>query len=197
MVGAVVASGVLMAAPAHADDPPSGPCTPGDASPPFFQINSTEVNPVLTHFLSFNVTDGTTGEHTYTLSKVNTVTTTIGSSTEISASAGQLFAKVSVKVGFSVQRQTSTTDTESTTMKWTFAKPDYYALYKGTRAVSGTFREWNCNRSPGSPTGYIWSARRTPLPFTTFGNVEEGTLTCGDQVPAGSLRLLARLQLGC
>jgi hypothetical protein len=196
VLSSVALSGVFLASPARADDEPvSGtPCTPGSS---FFYVQAAEVNPVLTHFYSFNVTDGTTGERTYTLSRVNSVTTTIGTSTEISVSGEALFAKVAVKVGFSVQTTTSTTDTESTTMKWNFTKPGYYGMYKGTRAVSGTFRQWYCARSFGSPTLGVWTNRAGTQPYTTFANVEEGTIRCGDQVPAGTLREKARLQLGC
>ncbi|MGY0058282.1 hypothetical protein ACWY4P_17305 [Streptomyces sp. LZ34] len=196
VLGTVAMSGVFLASPARADDEPvSGtPCTPGSY---YLYVQAAEVNPVLTHFYSFNVTDGTTGERTYTLSKVNTVTTSVGTSTEISVSGEALFAKVAVKVGFSVQTTTSTTDTESTTMKWNFTKPGYYGMYKGTRAVSGTFRQWSCLRNFGSPTGGSWGNRAGTQPYTTFANVEEGTIRCDDQVPPGTLRERARLQLGC
>lgn len=182
----------LAASPARADEyPPSGPCTEGAT---FVAINSAEVSPKLVAFQSYNVAAGTTGSHNYTLSRVSTVSTSINANTEITASAGAIFLKVSVKVGFSVQVTKSTTDSESTSMTWNFNAPGYYGMYKGTRQVAGTFATYLCGRSIGSPPG--WMLRQSGT-YTTFANVEEGTITCGDSVPPGSLRELARRQLGC
>ncbi|MFI6761478.1 hypothetical protein ACIBF5_20305 [Micromonospora sp. NPDC050417] len=164
----------------------------------WYEITAAEVNPTVTHFMSINITTGTTGERTETLRKVNSVSTTLGASTEISTQAGAVFAKVSAKVGFSVQSVTGSTDEETTSMRWTFDEPGYYGLYKGTRAVSGTVQSFLCLSfdSPFGGVGYN-ILNMGSQQYTTFDNIEIGTIRCGDPVPAGTLRFKARLQLGC
>jgi hypothetical protein len=193
---AVAPLGLAVASPASArQEYPSAPCTASNTGAVDYVINAAEVNPTLTHFLSINITAGTTGERTETLSRLNTVTTSIGASTEISSSAGMIFAKVSAKVGFTVQHTTSTTDTETTTMRWTFTQPGYYGLYKGTRAVAGTYASFTCRSLFGN---HLWMMEPPfPTSYTTYDTIEMGTIRCEDSVPAGSLRLKAQLQLGC
>jgi hypothetical protein len=202
-IGIVTAVALLMlagvATPAQAAFvwPPPSWCGASTVNTNWYEITAAEVNPTLTHFMSINIAPGTTGERTETLSRVNTVTTTIGASAEISTTAGAIFAKVSAKVGFTVQNQTSSTDTETTTMHWTFNDPGYYGLYKGTRAVSGTFIKFLCIRQSG-PFGTVYNVLSSgETAYTTFDNIEVGTIRCDDPVPAGSLRFKARLQLGC
>jgi hypothetical protein len=180
------AAGVL---PASADPPP-GACE----AKGFYEETAqpAEVSPALTHVVTIQVSAGTTGERTTTLTRVRTVSTTISGSVEISAAAGALFAKVGVKVGFSVQTTKSTTDTESTTMKWNFNTPGYYSVYKGARVVQGMAKKWGCVGGMRGP----WVLYGT-VPYQTYSNVEEGVVTCADTVPVGSLRDLARRQLAC
>ncbi|MGY0233996.1 hypothetical protein [Longispora urticae] len=209
-VGLAATATLVVASPARADQvvPPTTPCTRANLGQQEITINAAEVGPVLTQFMSINIAPGTTGERTETLAVMNSVTTTIGASAEFTTEVGgKLFPKVGVKVGFTVQQQKSSTTTETNTMRWNFNNPGYYGLYKGTRAASGTVNQWWC-MLPERSRGPMWwpvtfpegnpdvNALR-PVPFTTFANIEAGTVTCGESVPAGSLREKARMQLGC
>lgn len=190
------AATVLAVSPAQADPP--GRCGAGDRDVQM-TVESAEVNPVLTHLMTLNIADGTTGQRTYTLTRVNSVSTTFNASVEINAEAGKLFAKVGMKVGFSVQTTKSSTDTETNTMTWNFTKPGYYGLYKGTRQVTGTFQKWICRRvfDQSGATWLQWTKTGPIGTFTTFANMEEGTVNCPDVYPAGTLRALAQRSLAC
>lgn len=192
---------VTGATPARAASKPSFPaCNASTAGSREYIVDAAEVNPTVTHFMSINIAPGTTGERTETLSRVNSVSTTIGASTELHSEADAIFAKVAVTVGFSVQRTAASTDTETTTMRWTFNEPGYYGLYKGTRAVAGSFDTWRCvYQVLPPPYGVLQNWIRIPAPtaYTTFDSIEVGTVRCGDSPPPGTLRLKARLQLGC
>ena len=200
---ATVATVVGTASPAAASFPfpirPSEHCGASNFGAVHYRVDSTEVEPTLTQYMSIYITPGTTGERTETLTVINTVTTMLGASTSATAEWNVVFAKVSATVGFEVQRTTSSTSNETTTMRWTFSQPGYYGLYKGTRAVSGIVYRWVCDRLPnpitGSYSGYwVYLGQRS---YTTFANMEAGTVSCGDAVPEGTLRHKARLQLGC
>ncbi|WP_433528362.1 hypothetical protein ACQPYA_18605 [Micromonospora sp. CA-263727] len=196
----ILLSTLAMAAPAKADLiwPPRGWCGPHTTGGPWYEILASEVSPTLTHFMSLNIAPGTTGERTETLTKVSSVSTTIGGSVEVSSSAGAIFTKVSVKVGFTVQNTKASTDTETTSMRWSFNEPGYYGLYKGTRAVSGEYTWFRCLRHDLGPLGVAYNVvREGTQTYTTFDNIEVGTVRCGDAVPMGTLRFKARLQLGC
>ncbi|MFC7527329.1 hypothetical protein [Actinoplanes sp. GCM10030250] len=148
------------------------------------------MSPVVTHFTSFYVTRGTLSENTYNLNVVNNVSTTINGHEEASQS---LFGLVSRSAGFAVQTENATTDTEETSVKWSFNKPGYYGLYKGTRRVSGTFTRATCNVGLGLPR-YSNQGSGT---YSTYGYVEEGTITCDDVLPVGTVRKAAQAMLGC
>jgi hypothetical protein len=209
IVAATVLSGIVCPGAAHAiipdtPPPPGTPCDPNDwpgTERRHTWVDSAETDIVLTHFLAINVAPGTTGSRTDTLTTVNVVTTTFGTSTEISEEATFVFAKVSLKVGFSLQQVTSSTNTASSAMTWSFGQPGYYGLYKGTRRVVGTVTTMVCFPPIGPITSWQWVALRgrTNLPYTTYSNMEEGTITCDPTMvpPPGSLRELARRQLGC
>lgn len=125
--------------------------------------------------------------------------TTFNGSVEIGAAAGDLFDKLSGKLGFSVQRVTSNTDSETTTTTWQFTEPGRYGAYMGTREVAGDFAQFQCvTKSSTSTTGF-WI--RTPpfnsIPYTTYAHMEIGTIRCGFPGPPGTVRELAHLELGC
>ncbi|WP_147457200.1 hypothetical protein [Micromonospora pisi] len=178
---------------------PTKSCTTANLGETAFVVNAVEVNPTLTHFLAVHITSGTTGEHTETLGTVNEVTTQVGASVEISAKGKLLLAEVETKVGFTVQKTTSTTNSTSVTDTWNFSQPGYYGLYKGTRAVEGTWLEYQCYRlqSGGVTTPPAWFQVGGLESYTTFAVMEVGTIGCTDAPPAGSVRFQARLYLGC
>jgi hypothetical protein len=207
VLAAVVLLGVVSPGAAQAIIPDTPPpdrtlCDPNDWPPgvlnrQFTWITSAEVDVVLTQFLAVNVAPGTSGTRTDMLTKVNSVTVTIGASTEINATAGVIFAKVSTKIGFSVQVQAGSTETVSNTMVWSFSQPGYYGLYKGTRRVAGTAYTMRCGISLADSKWYWSSWNLGAVPYVTFANIEEGTITCDVAAPPGSLRELAKRQLGC
>ncbi|MGW4461222.1 hypothetical protein [Micromonospora sp. NPDC004704] len=213
-VGAVaLVAGMLVAAaggPASADrggggplipqyPKPDKPCTTANLGETAFVVNAAEVNPTLTHFLAIHITAGTTGEHTETLETVTQVTTQVGQSTEISTKGTLGLVEVAAKVGFTVQTTTSTTNSTSVTDTWNFSAPGYYGLYKGTRAVAGTWLEYQCYRlqSGGTTTHPTWFQVGGLTSYTTFSVMEAGTIGCFDTPPSGSVRFQARLYLGC
>ncbi|MFB6892241.1 hypothetical protein ACFCX4_23355 [Kitasatospora sp. NPDC056327] len=192
-LGLANATGAAAATPLAG--PPSGTCNPA-VDTVWHDVLTTQVNPVVTDFSAINVTDGTTGQRTQVLTRVDTVTTTVNQNTQISASAGFLFFKVSATVGFSVQTTTSSTTTTTASTTWNLNKPGYYGLYRGTRKVSGEWVEYSCARAGG--IGF-W-VNTTPNgkgTYTTFEYPEEGTVSCATPEPAGTLRHAARQRLGC
>ncbi|MFG1870092.1 hypothetical protein [Micromonospora arborensis] len=212
-IGAVaLVAGVLLAAagsPASADrgggggipsyPKPTKACSPANVGETAYVVNAAEVDPTLTHFLAVHITTGTTGVHEETLSTVNEVTTSVSASVEITAKGKLVLAEVETKVGFSVQKTTSTTNSTSVTDTWNFSVPGYYGLYKGTRAVEGTWLEYRCERiTQGGTTTYpFWKQIGNLESYTTFSVMEVGTIGCLDAPPAGSVRFQARLYLGC
>lgn len=166
------------------------PCTLSEIGRQIFKVDSAVVSPVVTHFTSFYVTRGTLSENTYNLNVVNYVNTSINNHADASAS---LFGLVSRTVGFSVQTDNATTNTEETSVKWSFNEPGYYGLYKGTRRVTGTFSRAVCKIGLGFPR-YSYQGGGT---YSTFGYVEEGTIACGDKLPLGTVRRAAQAMLGC
>ncbi|MFE9750732.1 hypothetical protein ACFYOT_37985 [Saccharothrix saharensis] len=179
---------VTIPVPALAEPVPGERCDYGKRES---YVLSAQVTPVVTHYLGYYVTSGTSGSRTDSLSVTNTVTTTYGTNTEISSTAGEALAQVGTKVGFSVQTTTSTTRTESTSMQWSFSQPGYYGLYKGTRRVDGTVKVYICNW-----LGLRWMPPLT-LDYTTYSYMEEGTVTCNDVLPPDTVRGAARQQLHC
>ncbi|MFD5088803.1 hypothetical protein ACFWOG_40130 [Kitasatospora sp. NPDC058406] len=126
---AVTVFGALGAGSASATPsrPPTASCNPNLDSV-WTDVTAAQVDPVVTDFLAVNIADGTTGQRTETLTQVDSVTTQVNASTEITASTGFLFVKVSAKVGFSVQNTTSTIRTNAITSTWNFNKAGYYGL---------------------------------------------------------------------
>ncbi|MFK3982403.1 hypothetical protein ACI2K4_18735 [Micromonospora sp. NPDC050397] len=178
---------------------PTKPCSAANLGETTFVVNAAEVNPTLTHFLAIHITAGTTGEHSETLETVNEVTTQVGQSTEITAKGTLGFVEVQAKVGFSVQTTTSSTNSTSVTDTWNFSLPGYYGLYKGTRAVEGTWLEYQCYQLQGGgvPTHPHWFQVGGLESYKTFSVLEAGTIGCADTPPSGSVRFQARLYLGC
>jgi hypothetical protein len=193
-----MASAVLVTVPgtASADPVPGTRCIP-PLDPPQRFVVSSEVTPVITHYLAFNVASGSSSERTDTLSVTNTVTTTYDFDAQISPSIAPVLSAVGLRVGFSVQTTTSSTITESSTMRWSFSQPGYYGLYKGTRRVDGVVRAYFCRHRLHDPRrAGTWTEPRLEQ-YTTYGYMEEGTVICSDTFPPGTVRAAARDQLQC
>ncbi|MEU3571405.1 hypothetical protein AB0E96_23715 [Kitasatospora sp. NPDC036755] len=188
-----VAVGLLSlgAAPAaHADTLPTL-CNPAVDRTTAEPVN-VQITPLVTDFLIYNVAPGTTGQHSDTLTRVNSATTTVDNKTEITASASALFAKVEVKVGFSVQKTTSSTTSVTVSDTWNLNSPGRYGLYRGTRVVTGQYVNRICAQT-GANTGIWVTTSPSPGTFTTYESPEIGSVGCAPAEPAGTVRRAAQL----
>ncbi|MFE2722588.1 hypothetical protein [Kitasatospora sp. NPDC059327] len=189
----------LAAGTAQADPlprPPSDSCNP-NLETIWQDVATARVAPVITHWSGITIAPGSTGAYEETLSEVDSVSTTYNNSVEITASAGILFAKVSAKVGFSVQKTKASTSTWSRTLRYNFNSPGDYGLFKGTHKVEGEFVRYQCART-GANTG-VWVNTLTggTAPYTTYTVELQGTISCATPVTPGSVQELARRELRC
>ncbi|MFE4356908.1 MULTISPECIES: hypothetical protein [Streptomycetaceae] len=190
--------GGIGAGTAHAGArPPTTSCNPA-VDQTWLDVTSLQVDPVVTDFLAVYVAPGTTGQRTETLGRVDSVTTVVNRSTEISVSASVLFVKIEAKVGFSVQKTTSTTTSTTVSTTWNLNQPGYYGLYRGTRRVQGEYAKFVCAQT--GPTTGVWI---NAFPdggggsFTTYELPEIGSVNCAQTEPAGTLRRTAQIRLSC
>ncbi|MFJ7907314.1 hypothetical protein [Kitasatospora sp. NPDC096204] len=188
--------GATAAAAAPVPAPPTAFCNPA-VDTEWTEVLSSKVEPLVTDFLAVNVADGTTGQRTETLTRVDSVTTTVNNSTTISASAGFLFLKVSAKVGFDVQKTTSSTTTSTVSTTWYLNKPGYYGLYRGTKKVSGEWVQYTCARATGTTGFWVNTSPGGKGTYTTYDVPELGTVSCASPEPAGTVRGAARQRLSC
>lgn len=191
--------GGIAAGAAHADPlprPPSDACNP-NLETIWQDVATARVTPKITHWTGISIAPGTTGSSTETLSEVDSVSTTYNTSVEITAQASVLFAKVSAKVGFSVQKTKASTSTWSRTVTMNFNRPGEYGLFKGTHKVEGEFVRYQCART-GANTG-VWVNTMTggTGSYVTFDVEIQGTIACDSPVVPGSVQELARRQLTC
>jgi hypothetical protein len=195
LAGALIAS-LAVAAPARAVTTPviGQPCDREDLGRRAGIAETAQVTPTITHFKAYYVTDGTTGFQQVQLTHTETIVVTVGANASITASFGNAtLGTVGGTVGFSVQKATTTTDTEVRTLQWNFNQPGYYGVYSGTHKVRGTYGSINCTRV-GSSLQWV---RRPGSEYTTFGRDEEGVVRCEETVPGNSLRRAAQRELGC
>ncbi|MFC0844076.1 MULTISPECIES: hypothetical protein [Streptomyces] len=197
LASAALTATALLAAPAHADPQPPASSSCNPAVDTVYYDVTAQVTPVVTDFLAVNITSGTTGQRTESLTQVDSVSTTVNQSQQISASFGGLFARVKMKVGFSVSTSTSSTTSTTVTNTWSFNQPGYYGLYRGTRRVDGQYVKYVCAQT-GSTTG-IWvnAVKGGVGTYTTYENPEIGTVVrnCVPE-PAGTVRRVAQDRLG-
>ncbi|CAN3985839.1 hypothetical protein [Kitasatospora purpeofusca] len=188
-----IAVGLLslgVAPAAHADPLPTlcNPAVDRTTSEPF----NLQITPLVTDFLIYNVAPGTTGQHSDTLTRVSSATTSIDNRTEITATASALFAKVEVKVGFSVQKTTSSTTSQTVNDTWNLNSPGRYGLYRGTRIITGQYVNRICAQT--GPTTGIWvTTSPAPGTFTTYESPEIGSVGCAPAEPVGTVRRAAQL----
>ncbi|MFE6869574.1 hypothetical protein ACFVFS_23855 [Kitasatospora sp. NPDC057692] len=176
--------------------PPTTTCNPA-TEPVWIEVTASQVDPVVTDFLAVNVANGTTGQRTESLTQVDSVTTTVNRSTEITANFALLFVKVQAKVGFSVQSTTSSTTTSQITSTWNFNNPGYYGLYRGTRRVQGSWVKYLCAETGPNTGVWINALKEGVGTFTTYETPEIGTVVCTVPEPAATLRRVAQMRLGC
>ncbi|KJY25447.1 hypothetical protein [Streptomyces sp. NRRL S-495] len=188
----------LTATPASATTlptPPSPTCNP-NTEKVWDEVVSAQVDPVVTEFIGFTVAPNTTGTYEKSLARVDSVSTTVNSSRDFSADFSGLFVKVGVKTSLSVITTKATTETETVTVTQNFNKDGRYGLYRGTRKVAGQFVRYTCART--GPTTGLWinTNPNGTGTYTTFADIEIGTVVCTHPEPAGSLSALAWQRIG-
>ncbi|MGW1198041.1 RICIN domain-containing protein [Streptomyces sp. NPDC002536] len=186
---------------AAADNPKLGDvCTSADLGKRYPFIKSAQVVPTITHFKGWYVTEGSATTQTVETSTQDVVTVQVGLSANIQGNfqVGVL-GQVGGSLGLNVQMSSSHTSSESKSITWDFRRPGYYALYEGTRKVTGQYGSLNCNRVDlGSGTvGTRWVEGPGSGSFTTFTTLEEGAVRCQDAVPGNSIMRKAQDLLGC
>ncbi|MFB7127259.1 hypothetical protein DR950_00705 [Kitasatospora xanthocidica] len=193
-----VAASAFSTGTAHAAEP-GGPCDPRVSRTGLYEVSTAVVEPVLTHRKGITIAPGTTGSVETTVTEVENVSTTFNASTEINAEAGAFFAKVSIKVGFSVQTSKSTTSTWSQKVTYNVNRPGDYMVFKGTHRIQGKADEYVCVNRPWSDPGdgywaYAFGSHPT---YSTFDAEMEGIVSCDTPVNPGTIQELARNLLVC
>ncbi|MFI2611248.1 hypothetical protein [Kitasatospora sp. NPDC018619] len=184
----------LGAVPAHAVPPPAATCNP-DVQKIWDDITSATVTPVVTEYQSFNVAPGTTGQQTRKLTELTSITTSINNSFEFNSGYKSTLAEVGVKVGFHVATDRASTRTTELTRVINLNAPGHYGIYRGALRVDGEWSRYLCARS-GPGTGYWVNASQTGTGrYTTFGDIDEGTVECTVAMPAGTVRWAAQQKL--
>ncbi|MFF2953021.1 hypothetical protein ACFVVU_16940 [Kitasatospora sp. NPDC057965] len=189
----------LAAGAAHADPlprPPSDTCNP-NLETIWQDVVNVRVTPTVTHWAVISIAPGTTGTFTETLSEVESVSTTYNNSVEINASAGILFAKVSAKIGWSVQRTTASTHSWSQTLTVNINRPGDYGMFKGTNKVEGDFVRYQCARTGPSTGVWVNTLPGGTSTYLTFDAEVKGSIACDSTVTPGSVQDLARRRLQC
>ncbi|MCC2275968.1 hypothetical protein LKL35_11140 [Streptomyces sp. ET3-23] len=184
-----------------ADQPKLGDaCTSADLGKRYPFIKSAQVQPTITHFKGWYVTDGSTGSQTIDTSTQDVVTVQVGLSVNITGSFQiKLLGQVGGSLGLNVQMSSTHTSSESKSITWDFRKPGYYGLYEGTRKVTGQYGSLNCNRVDQGNGAFAtkWIAGPDSGSYTTFTTLEEGAVRCEDAVPGNSIMKRAQDLLGC
>lgn len=192
----VAAGTAAVAAPAAAAaEPKAGDaCTTADLGRRWPQVDTINVKPTITHFTGFYVTAGTTGQRQVTVQVQTQITVVVGRTAQITTgfSIKELF-NVQSQLTFNVQKTTATTNNQQEVITWNFLQPGYYAVYKGTKAVTGTYSGLNCTRVG---TALQWVKRESDS-YTTYSSMEEGAVRCEDAVPPNSIMRKAQDALGC
>ncbi|GAA0443466.1 hypothetical protein ABZ951_21645 [Streptomyces sp. NPDC046215] len=188
------------AAPAAGQPKLGDSCTSADLGKRFPYIKTTQVVPTITHFKGWYVTEGSTGSQTIETSTQTVVTVQVGLSANIQGSFQvELLGQVGGSLGLNVQIASSTTSSESKSISWDFRLPGYYALYEGTRKVTGQYGSLNCNRVDTGNGTYAtkWVNGPESGSYTTYTTLEEGAVRCEDKVPATSIMRKAQDLLDC
>ncbi|MFJ3880245.1 hypothetical protein ACIPW5_22655 [Streptomyces sp. NPDC090077] len=205
-LAAPTATAMPTAAPAEPAAPAAGQprlgdsCTSADLGKRYPYIKSTQVVPTITHFKGWYVTEGSTGSQTIETSTQTVVTVQVGLSANIQGSFQvELLGQVGGSLGLNVQISSSTTSSQSKSISWDFRRPGYYALYEGTRKVTGQYGSLNCNRVGTGNGTYAtrWIDGPESGSYTTYTTLEEGAVRCEDTVPAGSIMRKAQDLLDC
>ncbi|WP_079124490.1 hypothetical protein [Streptomyces sp. NBRC 110611] len=197
---AAAPAAVKPATPAAGQPKPGDSCTSADLGKRYPYIKSTQVVPTITHFKGWYVTEGSTGSQTIETSTQTVVTVQVGLSANIQGSFQvELLGQVGGTLGLNVQISSSTTSSESKSISWDFRRPGYYALYEGTRKVTGQYGSLNCNRVDTGNGTYAtkWVDGPESGSYTTYTTLEEGAVRCEDTVPAGSIMRKAQDLLDC
>ncbi|MFF3171028.1 RICIN domain-containing protein [Streptomyces sp. NPDC057900] len=175
-------------------------CTAADLGKRHPFIRSVEVAPTITHFKGWYVTDGSLGSQTVETSTQTVISVSVGQKTSIESSFEvEALSKAGASVGLDVQMSYTSTGSTSKSITWNFQKPGYYALYEGTKKVTGEYGSLNCNRVDlgGGTFGLKWVEGPSNGSYTTYTTLEEGAVRCEDAVPANSIMRKAQDLLDC
>lgn len=175
-------------------------CTAADLGKRYPFIKSTQIVPTITHFKGWYVTEGTMGSQTVETSTQTVITVSVGLNASVQGSFQvDTLGQVGASLGLSVQVSYSHTSSESKSITWDFRMPGYYALYEGTRKVTGQYGSLNCNRVDLGNGSYAtkWVEGPESGSYTTYTTLEEGAVRCEDTVPASSIMRKAQDILGC
>lgn len=197
---AVTPAAAAPAAPAAAQAELGDACTAADLGKRHPFIQSVEVAPTITHFKGWYVTDGSLGSQTVETSTQTVISVSVGQKTSIESSFEvEALSKAGASVGLDVQMSYTSTGSTSKSITWNFQKPGYYALYEGTKKVTGEYGSLNCNRVDlGDGTfGLKWVGGPGNGSYTTYTTLEEGAVRCEDAVPANSIMRKAQDLLDC
>ncbi|MFF2658621.1 hypothetical protein ACFVUH_14765 [Kitasatospora sp. NPDC058032] len=196
---ALLELGGVGAATAHADTRSlRSSCNPA-VDAPWVDVIHTQVDPIVTDYLTMVVVGAGSGTRTDALPRVASVTTSVDGNPTITAAESEILLKAEAWVGFPVQKTTSSTGGSTLTTTWSYNQPDRYGLYRGTRKVLGEYVKYVCVRT-GPDTGEWVSAvpgSGTTGTFITYGSVENGIVRCARTEAAGTLRRAAQVRLGC
>ncbi|MFJ4858392.1 RICIN domain-containing protein [Streptomyces sp. NPDC088730] len=188
------------AVPAAAQPELGDACTAADLGKRHPFIQSAEVAPTITHFKGWYVTDGSLGSQTVETSTQTVISVSVGQKTSIESSFEvEALSKAGASVGLDVQMSYTSTGSTSKSITWNFQKPGYYALYEGTKKVTGEYGSLNCNRVDlgGGAFGLKWVEGHGNGGYTTYTTLEEGAVRCEDAVPANSIMRKAQDLLDC
>ncbi|NED84502.1 RICIN domain-containing protein [Streptomyces sp. SID11233] len=197
---AVTPAAAAPAVPAAAQAGLGDSCTAADLGKRHAFIQSVEVAPTITHFKGWYVTDGSLGSQTVETSTQTVISVSVGQKTSIESSFEvEALSKAGASVGLDVQMSYTSTGSTSKSITWNFQKPGYYALYEGTKKVTGEYGSLNCNRVDlGNGTfGLKWVEGPGSGSYTTYTTLEEGAVRCEDAVPANSIMRKAQDLLDC
>ncbi|MFE3202516.1 hypothetical protein [Embleya sp. NPDC059237] len=182
----------LQAAPAHAD--------PADCNPNITRYRGTPVtavlSPIITEWDSFSVAPGTTIDETHTLNEVNSVSTSVNNNLEFSSEDKTTLGSVGTKFGISVATNVGSTKTTTQTRTVHLNQPGVYGLYRGTERVEGEWIMEICGRTGINTGKWVW-VNGSSGTYVTYTSPDQGTVSCAQAEPAGTLRATARARLHC
>ncbi|MYS85067.1 hypothetical protein [Embleya scabrispora] len=184
----------IQAAPAYADAPDCNPNVTRYRGTPITAV----LTPVITEWDSFAVAPGTSIDQTRTLTQVNSVSTSVNNSVDFSSEDKTTLGSVGTKFGLSVATSAGSTTTSTLTENVHFNQPGVYGLYRGTERVEGQWLLEICGRTGPTTGKWVWVGGPAGTgTYVTFTFPDQGTVSCAQAEPPGTVRAVARARLHC